>query len=200
LAKLSDAAAVEHPELANCRFTAHDFRRLFATDLVNHGLAIHISAALLGHLAVQTTHGYVTVLLEDAIRHYQAHLAGRRADRPAREYRAATATKWDEFEEHFDKRKIELGNCGRPYANPVRARTRLHPLPHAPSVDPAIIERLDEINNDLITRRGLAETKGWLGELECIDLTLRFLRDKRADAQRLARRGPTSLGMPSLGI
>jgi hypothetical protein len=171
LAKLSDAAAVEHPELANCRFTAHDFRRLFATDLVNHGLAIHISAALLGHLAVQTTHGYVTVLLEDAIRHYQAHLAGRRADRPAREYRAATATKWDEFEEHFDKRKIEL-----------------------------IIERLDEINNDLITRRGLAETKGWLGELECIDLTLRFLRDKRADAQRLARRGPTSLGMPSLGI
>lgn len=87
LAKLSDALAVEHPELARCRFTPHDFRRLFATDLVNHGLPIHIGAALLGHLDVQTTHGYVTVFQEDVIRHYQAHLAGRRAARPAREYR-----------------------------------------------------------------------------------------------------------------
>ncbi|MGN7255747.1 tyrosine-type recombinase/integrase [Arthrobacter sp. SAFR-023] len=61
LAKLSDALSVEHPELAACRFTPHDFRRLFATDLVNHGLTIHIGAALLGHLDVQTTHGYVSV-------------------------------------------------------------------------------------------------------------------------------------------
>ena len=31
------------------RFTPHDFRRIFATDLVNNGLLIHIGAALLGH-------------------------------------------------------------------------------------------------------------------------------------------------------
>lgn len=98
--------AVEHPELAGCRFTPHDFRRLFATDLVNHGLPIHIGAALLGHLDVQTTHGYVTVFQEDVIRHYQTHLAGRRAARAVREYRAPTATEWAEFEEHFDKRKV----------------------------------------------------------------------------------------------
>jgi hypothetical protein len=59
-----------------------------------------------------------------------------------------------------------------------------------------MIGRLDEINTDLIARRELAHTKGWLGELEGIDLTLRFLHDKRADAQRLARLGPTDLGIP----
>lgn len=63
-----------------------------------------------------------------------------------------------------------------------------------------MIGRLDEINTDLIARRELAQTKGWLGELEGIDLTLRFLQDKRTDAQRLARLGPTSLGMPTIGI
>ena len=57
----------------------HDFRRLFATDLVNHGLPIHIGAALLGHLDVQTTYCYVTVVQEDIIHHYRTHLVGRRA-------------------------------------------------------------------------------------------------------------------------
>jgi len=82
LAKLCDTLAEERPALAACRFTPHDFRRLFATDLVNHGLPIHIGAALLGHLDLQTTHGYVTVFNEDVIRHYQTHLASRRARRP----------------------------------------------------------------------------------------------------------------------
>lgn len=30
----------KHPPLASIRFTPHDFRRLFATDLANHGLPI----------------------------------------------------------------------------------------------------------------------------------------------------------------
>src|SRR6476469_1163963 len=40
------------------RFTPHDFRRLFATDVVNGGLPLHIAAALLGHLNLDTTRGY----------------------------------------------------------------------------------------------------------------------------------------------
>ncbi|MET3948688.1 integrase [Arthrobacter sp. UYCu512] len=199
LGKLSDVLAVEHPELAGCRFTPHDFRRLFATDLVNHGLPIHIGAALLGHLDLQTTHGYVTVFQEDVIRHYQTHLAGRRAARAAREYRTASTTEWAEFEEHFDKRKVELGNCGRPYATPCEHE---HACIRCPllQVDPGMIGRLDEINTDLIARRELAQTKGWLGELEGIDLTLQFLQDKRADAHRLAKLGPTNLGIPAIRI
>ena len=118
LSRLCASLASTHPQLAAIQFTPHDFRRLFATDLASNGLPIHIGAALLGHLNLQTFHGYVAVFREDVIRHYQTHLAGRRASRPASEYRPATDTEWAEFEQHFDKRKVELGNCGRPYATP----------------------------------------------------------------------------------
>lgn len=197
LAKLSDALAVEHPELAGVRFTPHDFRRLFATDLVNRGLPIQFGAALLGHLDVQTTHGYVTVFQEDMIRHYQTHLAGRRAARPAREYRAATPTEWDEFEAHFDKRKVEFGQCGRPYATPCEHE---HACIRCPMlrVDPGMLDRLDEIDADLVMRRGKAQAEGWLRELEGIELTRRFLDEKRAEAQRLSRAPITSLGIPTI--
>jgi integrase len=197
LAKSSDALEVEHPELGGVRFTPHDFRRLFATDLVNNGLPIHIGAALLGHLDVQTTQGYVTVFQEDVIRHYQTHLANRRAARPVREYRAATPTEWEEFEEHFDKRKVELGQCGRPYATPCEHEHACIRCPML-QVDPAMTDRLIEIETDLMARRERAEAEGWLGELDGIDLTRRFLGEKRAEAQRLSRSSITSLGIPSI--
>lgn len=196
LAKLSDTLSAEHPELGQCRFTPHDFRRLFATDLVNHGLPIHIGAALLGHLDLQTTHGYVTVFNEDVVRHYQAHLATRRAQRPTREYRPVATNEWDEFELHFDKRKVELGSCGRPYATPCEHE---HACIRCPMlhIDPAMRERLEEIHTDLLARRAQAEAEGWLGELEGIDLTLRFLQDKQAQAQRPAGLTTVDLGLPS---
>ena len=37
--------AVGRPQFDRVTFTPHDFRRLFATDLVNNGLPIHIGAA-----------------------------------------------------------------------------------------------------------------------------------------------------------
>ena len=92
LLRLCASLAEQHPQLASIRFTPHDFRRLFATDLANHGLPSHIGAALLGHLNIQTFHGYVAVLQEDVICHYQAHLANRRAGRPAVEYRPSPTT------------------------------------------------------------------------------------------------------------
>ena len=49
--------AGHHPEFGTAGFTPHDFRRLLATDLVNNGLPIHIGAALLGHLNLETTRG-----------------------------------------------------------------------------------------------------------------------------------------------
>jgi len=63
-----------------------------------------------------------------------------------------------------------------------------------------MLDRLDEIHTDLLARRTHAESQGWLGELEGLDLTLRFLADKRTETQRLAHldpRGPTGLGMPT---
>ncbi|MFJ9530822.1 tyrosine-type recombinase/integrase [Streptomyces cyaneofuscatus] len=58
-----------HPGFKGLKFTPHDFLRIFITELVNSGLPIHIGAALLGHLNVQTTRGYVAVCDEDVIHH-----------------------------------------------------------------------------------------------------------------------------------
>ncbi|TCO55625.1 hypothetical protein EV192_10746 [Actinocrispum wychmicini] len=59
-----------------------------------------------------------------------------------------------------------------------------------------MLARLDEIEADLIARRQRAEVEGWLGEIEGINLTLGFLRYKRAHTQRFTRR--VQLGLPTL--
>jgi len=175
----------------------HDFRRIFATELVNSGLPIHIGAALLGHLNVQTTRGYVAVFNEDVVRHYVAFLDQRRQLRPADEYRDATPAEWDEFDEHFDKRKVELGTCGRPYGTPCQHE---HACVRCPMlhVNPKMLGRLDELETDLVARRQRDELEGWTGEAEGIDLTLTFLRSKRDDAQRRIRRPAAGLTIQRL--
>lgn len=181
---------------AGVHFRPHDFRRLFVTDLVNNGLPIHIGAALLGHLDLETTRGYVAVFEEDVTRHYQAHLQRRRAMRPAEEYHPATAEEWAEFEAHFDKRKVELGSCGRPYATPC---SHEHACIRCPMlhIDPKMIPRLTDIETDLIARRERADAEGWQGEIEGIDLTLTALRTKRDEVAHRFRR-TVRLGIPRL--
>ena len=189
------ALAQTRPEFAGLTFTAHDFRRVFTTELVNNGLPIHIGAALLGHASLQTTRGYVAVFNEDLVRHYQAFLDRRRQLRPADEYRPPTDKEWTEFEEHFDKRKVELGTCGRPYGTPCAHELACIRCPVL-QISPTMLSRLDEIEADLLVRRERAETEGWHGEIEGIDLTLSFLRSKRAHTQRFTRRA--QLGLPQM--
>jgi len=189
--------AEHHPGFHTSDFTPHDFRRLLATDLVNNGLPIHIGAALLGHLNLQTTRGYVAVFNEDVVRHYQAFLNRRRQARPADEYRPVNKTEWLGFEEHFDQRKVELGGCARPYGTPCQHEHACLRCPML-NINPKMLPRLDEIEDDLLARRSRAEHEGWLGEVEGIDLTLTFLRQKREQTQRLARIAPVDLGIPSV--
>jgi site-specific recombinase XerC len=188
--------AEQHPEFSTAGFTPHDFRRLLATELVNNGLPIHIGAALLGHLNLQTTRGYVAVFNEDLVRHYQEYLGRRRRERPADEYRTVTGTEWQGFEEHFDQRKVELGGCARPYSAPCQHEHACLRCPMI-SISPKMLPRLDEIEGDLLARRARAEAERWLGEIEGIDLTLSFLRQKREETRRLARIAPIDLGMPT---
>ena len=199
LNRLCAKVAEHHPQFAEHRFTPHDFRRLFTTDLVNHGLPIHIGAALLGHLNLQTTRGYVAVFEEEVVRHYQSHLARRRTMRPQEEYQPVTDEQWHEFEEHFDKRKVELGNCGRPYNTPC---VHEHACIRCPMlrVDPQMLSRLEELEEDLHLRRERAEAEGWLGEIEGIDLTLTFLGEKQQQARRLKMlsHGGTKYGLTLL--
>lgn len=189
--------AKTNPQFAGVAISGQDLRRLFATEMVNSGLPIHIGAALLGHISIETTRGYVTVFEEDVVRHYQEWLMSRRAMRPMAEYREVTDDEWWEFESHFDKRKVELGTCGRPYGTPCRHE---HACVRCPMlrISPKMIPRLDELEQDLQTRRQYAVSQGWLGEIEGIDLTLRFLRDKRGEAQRVSQATDLAqLGMPS---
>ena len=162
---------------------------------MNNGLPIHIGAALLGHLNLQTTRGYVAVFNEDVVRHYQAFLDRRRQARPTDEYRAVTEPEWLGFEEHFDQRKVELGGCARPYGTPCQHEHACLRCPML-NINPKMLPRLDEIEADLLARRTRAEQEDWLGEIEGIDLTLSFLRQKREQTQRLARIAPVDLGMP----
>jgi hypothetical protein len=66
-------------------------------------------------------------------------------------------------------------------------------------VNPKMLPRLEELEDDLQRRRERAVDEGWLGEIEGIDLTLRFLRDKRTQAQRLLQiTRNVDLGLPTV--
>ncbi|MFJ9884340.1 recombinase [Streptomyces sp. NPDC091287] len=66
------------------------------------------------------------------------------------------------------------------------------------NINPKMLPRLDEIETDLLARRARAEQEGWLGEIEGIDLTLTFLRQKHEESRRLARIAPVDLGIPGI--
>ncbi|MGR7003166.1 recombinase [Yinghuangia aomiensis] len=66
------------------------------------------------------------------------------------------------------------------------------------SINPKMLPRLDEPEEDLAARRRRAIEEGWQGEFEGLDLTLTFLRSKREQTRRLERHGPVSLGFPAV--
>ncbi|MET8206226.1 recombinase [Streptomyces sp. NPDC005373] len=66
------------------------------------------------------------------------------------------------------------------------------------TINPKMLPRLDEIEDDLLSRRDRAADERWLGEVEGLDLTLTFLQQKREQTQRLTRIAPVNLGMPGI--
>jgi hypothetical protein len=172
---------------------------MFATDAVTGGLPVHIAARLLGHHNLATTQAYLAVFQDDLIRTYRAYLERRRADRPTGEYRDPTDHEWREFEQHFERRKLELGTCGRPYGTPCKhehACLRCSML----RIDPRQRARLVEIIANLNARAAEARANGWLGEVE----GLQFSRDSAArKLAALDRATPHTGGTPrvtDLGI
>jgi hypothetical protein len=65
-------------------------------------------------------------------------------------------------------------------------------------INPKMLDRLAELEDDLANRRKRAEDESWRGEIEGIDLTLSFLRAKREETQRRLRRPTVHLGMPTI--
>ena len=106
------------PEGRTLRYTFHDFRRMFITDAILHGMPPHIAQLVAGHRDINTTMGYKAVYPEEVINGHRAFISRRRALRPSEEYRLPTDEEWGEFLGHFARRKVALGECGRSYATP----------------------------------------------------------------------------------
>jgi hypothetical protein len=180
------------------RYTFHDFRRIFITDAILHGMPPHIAQLVAGHRDVNTTMGYKAVYPEEVINGHRAFIARRRALRPAGEYRTPTDAEWAEFLGHFERRKVALGDCGRSYDTPC---IHEHSCLRCPLLrpDPAQRPRLAEICGNLTARIAEAEAARWLGEAEGLKISLAGARHKLAQMDEItARHGAaTSLGMPA---
>ena len=190
------AAGITGPDGRPVRFTPHDFRRIFATEAVATGLPVHIAAKLLGHQTLATTQAYVAVYDDQVIEHHRAFIARRRATRPSVEYREPTDAEWDEFLGHFQRRKVELGTCGRAYGTPCAHE---HACIRCPVLrpDPAQAARLNEIIDNLSARIAEAHQHGWLGEIEGLETSLAAARQKLAAMNRLANLGPAPVVLRS---
>ena len=180
----------------------HDFRRCFTTAAVTGGLPVHIAARILGHKSLTTTETYMAVFQDDLIRSYRAFLDKRRAIRPAGEYREPTDQEWQEFQKHFQLRKLALGTCGRPYGSSCQhehACLRCAMLRVSPQQRP----RLAEIIHNLHERIAEARMNGWLGEVQGLEVSLGAAKRKLASLDRSIERnrrsGPADLGMPATG-
>lgn len=179
-------------------YTPHDFRRMFATEAVGSGLPVHIVARLLGHQNINTTQAYMAVFDEQLVRAYRAFLDNRRAQRPEAEYREPTEDEWREFQQHFQLRKLELGECGRPYGTPCKHE---HACIRCPSLrlDLSARPRLVEIIANLRDRIQEAKLNGWLGEVAGLDASLNEASRKLVSLDRARERqptGPVNLGIP----
>ena len=175
LAQLHDPADPGQP----VTFTPHDFRRLFATELVGAGLPLHIAATLLGHVSLETTRGYTAVFPEHVIAAHEALTERRRKLRANAEMRPATGEEWNDFQEHFLRRKVALGDCNRPYGTACvheHACVKCHFL----VVDPAARGRLEEMTTNTCDRIVEARDRGWLGELSALEDQLAALRTRTA--------------------
>lgn len=179
-------------------YTPHDFRRMFTTDAVIGGLPVHIAARVLGHHNLATVQAYLAVFQDDVIRAYRTFLDQRRAVRPVAEYREPTEEEWSEFQQHFEVRKLELGECGRPFGTPCKHE---HSCIRCPMlrVDPRQRERLIEIIRNLADRIGEARINGWLGEVEGLQISLNAAEAKLVSMDRtrsVNRSAITQLGIP----
>jgi hypothetical protein len=179
------------------RYTPHDFRRLFTTEAILNGMPPHITQLILGHKDINTTMGYHAVYPQEVINGHRAFIARRRALRPSEEYRTPTDQEWEEFLGHFQRRKLALGECGRAYGSGCQHE---HACVRCPllRVNPHEKLRLAEIRDNTAARIAEASERGWLGDLEQLNLTLTAANGKLAQLEERVRKAAIiPLGMPA---
>jgi integrase len=180
----------------------HDLRRIFATDAQSSGVPIHVIAAILGHDSVETTAIYAAVYPKEVINAHRQFIAHRRATRPGADQREITEEEWEAFQRHFVQRKLSLGTCGRAWGSDCEhehACVRCSLL----RPDPAELDRWYEIRDNLRERIAEAHQRGWLGEVEGLQISLDAAIEKIEQMERMRMpqqdaTGATFLGLPAL--
>ena len=102
---------------APLRVTPHDFRRLFISDAVMHGMPP--TSPSLSQVTVTSTSQWDT---RPSTPKKSSTATGRLSPaavqlRPCEEYRMPTDEEWEEFLGHFQRRRVALGECGRSYSS-----------------------------------------------------------------------------------
>ncbi|MFD4420240.1 tyrosine-type recombinase/integrase [Agromyces sp. NPDC058484] len=168
------------------KLTAHDFRRIFATDALRTGLPVHILSKVMGHLNIATTQGYAAVFDDEVARHFREFVDRRRTLRPVEDYREPTSAELEEFQAHFAKRKVEYGSCSRGYGTPCAHE---HACIRCPMLrpDPEQRRRLEALRGNLVERQAEARRMGWMGELEGIEISLRAADEKLSQMSTIVR-------------
>jgi integrase len=187
LSKVCRAAGITDPAGNPIAFTPHDFRRVFATEALAAGLPPHIIQKLLGHASLSTTQGYAAIFPDDIIRSHRAFTENRRQLRPSQEYRPVTSQEWDDFEQHFAKRKIAIGDCMRAYGTNCHHEYACEQCKLA-RPDPAARPRLERTRQGLLAQLQEAQQRGWAGETDRLTYILAGVDDKLAELERLQRR------------
>ena len=180
------------------RFVPHDFRRIFITDAILHGLPPHIAQVIAGHANINTTIGYKAAYPIEAINAFRGFLARRRQTRPIAEYRPVSTEEWDKFIGHFAKRKLSLGDCAREYDSPCQHE---HACIRCPLLrpDPDQRQRLLDIRANLVERIEEARDNSWIGEVDGLEATLAAADHKLAEMDALSRHPRTvHLGLPAI--
>jgi hypothetical protein len=129
----------------------------------------------------------VAIFDDHLVRSYRTFLGNRRALRPEAEYREPSDEEWRDFQQHFHTRKLELGECGRPYGTPCKHE---HACIRCPSLrlDPGARSRLVEIIDNLRDRIQEAKLNGWLGEVQGLETSLRAAAQKLVSLDRMRDR------------
>jgi hypothetical protein len=190
LLELANAVELKDTDGTPLHFTPHDFRRMFITDIVNAGFPIHLAAKLVGHNSIEVTRSYTAVYQQDVFQAYERFIQHRREGRPSAEYRDPTAEEWDEFIEHFGRRKVALGNCHRPYGSDCvheHACIRCDFL----QVEPSQGERLQQVRENLQAQVDEAKRNKWLGDVDQLQLTIRHADQKAEMLRRQLDDSPT---------
>lgn len=168
------------------RFTPHDFRRIFATDALSSGIPPHIIMKLMGHNSLATTEHYMAIFPQDVIRAHRTFVEERRSLR-REDYRPVEADEWDEFNEHFGKRQIAIGQCVRAFGTDCvheyaceqcnLARPSEEARPRLLRTHESLLEQLQE-----------AKDRRWRGEIERLTHIITAIEGKIDDLDRAARR------------